>query len=697
MHDMTSITAKLSRRNFLPALAAPLSIPFTIPLLSSMDREAFAAELLAPLNRFPRMVQEYFVDQVRQSQQRNRLANGRLKTPEDAQKYVEDVREKVRVCFGPEPERTPLNPRITGVVERDEYRIENVIFDSRPNFPVTANVYIPKNRKGPMPGVIGTCGHSSNGKAEEAYQSFAQGLARQGYICLIYDPIGQGERSQYVDDELKSQIRVGTSQHLHAGNQQFLVGEFLGAWRAWDGIRALDYLLTREDVDPKHLGVTGNSGGGTMTTWLAGVEERWTMIAPSCFVTTFLHNMENELPADTEQCPPKALALDLDHADFLAASAPDATIILAKEQDFFDVRGSEEAYERLKRLYTLLGNENQIGQFTGPTAHGFTQENREAMYKWFNKSTGVSDANNEPNITIEKDETLWCTPHGQVAELKPNTVFSFTSEAAESQAKKRGSVDGEALHEAVREVLKLQPRSQQPPSFRILRDSQKRQYPMPFHIHYAVETEPNILAIVTMLGQQRMQSRPPRSGKQAKLYIAHRSSDAELREEPLIAKLIAADPEVPFFACDVRGTGDSQPDTCGQRSFDSQYGSDYFYAIHSLMLDRPYVGQKTTDVLRVLDWLESFGYTDIQVIAKGRGALPATFAAVLDDRITKVTLKNALTSYFDIAQSEHYHWPLSSLLPDVLSKFDLPDCYRALQAKGLSQIDPWDAQAGESH
>ena len=135
---------------------------------------------------------------------------------------------------------------------------------------------------------------------------------------MLYDPIGQGERLQYVDKNGQPRLRPGTREHLYAGNQQFLVGQFFGSWRAWDGVRALDYLLTRKEVDSTHLGVTGNSGGGTMTTWLCGLERRWTMAAPSCFVTTFRHNLENELPADTEQCPPRALALGLDHEDFLA-------------------------------------------------------------------------------------------------------------------------------------------------------------------------------------------------------------------------------------------------------------------------------------------------------------------------------------------------------------------------------------------
>jgi len=147
------------------------------------------------------------------------------------------------------------------------------------------------------------------------------------------------------------------------------------------------------------------------------------------------------------------------------------------------------------------------------------------------------------------------------------------------------------------------------------------------------------------------------------------------------------------FTCDVRGIGESQPDTCGAKSFPSAYGSDYFYAIHSIMLDRPYVGQKTHDVLRVLDWLRAQGHEEIHLVAKGWGATPAIFAALLADGVKQVTLKNALTGYGDIAESEDYRWPLSSFVPGVLEKFDLPDCYRALATKQLRQIEPWGALA----
>jgi dienelactone hydrolase len=431
---------------------------------------------LAPLNRFPRMVQEFFVAQVRAAERAGNQARAALKTRADAEGYVADVRKKIAACFGPFPPKTPLNPKVTGKVERDSYTIEKLIFESRPGFLVTANLYLPKGKAFPVPGVVGSCGHSVNGKGEAAYQSFAQGLARMGYAVLIFDPIGQGERLQYGHLKGKGGPGVGVGEHLLAGNQQFLVGEFFGSWRAWDGLRALDYLLTRPEVDPKQVGVTGNSGGGTMTTWLCGVDQRWAMAAPGCFVTTFRRNLENELPADTEQCPPRVLSLGLDHADFLAALAPKPVIILAKERDYFDARGAEEAYARLKHLYRLLGAEQNVKLFIGPSPHGYTKENREAMYQWFNHVTRVSDAASEPSLTIETDETLWCTPKGQVAEMGSRSVFSFTAARAKELAPQQAKVD--PLPRVIARTLKLPPvgrdepgrplASVLPPEYRIL-------------------------------------------------------------------------------------------------------------------------------------------------------------------------------------------------------------------------------------
>ncbi len=643
-----------------------------------------------PLNRFPRMMQDWLVAEVRAAEARGNARRVALKSKADAEEYVKSVQGRIRQAFGPFPEKTLLNAKVTKTLTREGYRIENIVFESRPNFMVTGNLYLPTGAKSPVPGVIGVCGHSLNGKAEKAYQSFAQGLARQGQACFLIDPVGQGERFQFLDEKLGSRLKGGTSEHNQMGTHQALVGEFLGTWFAWDAIRALDYLLTRPEIDPRHIGVTGNSGGGTQTTWLCGLESRFTMAAPSCFVTTFRRDAENELPQDCEQCPPRVLALDLDHCDFLAAMAPKPVIIMAQEKDYFDARGSTETYERLKKLYTLLGKPDNIQLHIGPDPHGYTLANREAMYRFFGKVTGIPAAATEPAITVESDADLLCTPQGQVGALQSRTLMSFTRDKALALASKRGAFSDAAL----RSVLKMPTLAGSPPDYRILRSVGTRHYPAKASCTYAVETEPLIHALVTRLNDDTLTSRLPRGLNKAVLYISHRSADAELLDDPFVHELIQAAPDAAFFACDVRGIGDSQPDTCGANQFNGRYGSHYFYAAYGLMLDRPLLSQRTFDVLRVIQLLKSAGHREIHLAGKGWGALPAAFAAVLSPSITQVTLKNALTSFHDLAIHEDHQWPAAVMLPDVLSHFDLPDCYAALKAKKLLQIEPWGAGDG---
>ena len=211
-----------------------------------------------------------------------------------------------------------------------------------------------------------------------------------------------------------------------------------------------------------------------------------------------------------------------------------------------------------------------------------------------------------------------------------------------------------------------------------------------------METEPGIQALVTRLIDDQLMSRPPRGQTRAILYVSHRSADIELRDEALIEQLRKSDSDAAFFACDVRGIGDSQPDICGSNSFLDPYGSDYFLAAHGLMLDRPYVAQRTFDVLRVVDWLVDHGHTEIHLAGRGWGAIPAAFAALLSNAVKQVTLKNGLRSFTELAQSEDYRWPFANLLPGVLQSFDLPDIYQELQAKGIKNIEPWGEADGAS-
>lgn len=644
------------------------------------------------LNRFPQMMQEYLVRQVRECEEEADARKFAMRTKKDALAYQDALRRKLRKVFGPMPRRTALKPVITGEFERDAYRVEKVMFESRPGFPVTANLYIPKRRKFPLPGVVGTCGHSASGKAEPAYQSFCQSLASKGYVVLIYDPMSQGERLQYPDGKGGSRVGVCCPEHNQMGNQQILAGEFFGSWRVWDGIRACDYLLSRPEVDPMHLGLTGNSGGGTMTTLILANDQRYTMAGPGCYVTTWRRNAENELPADSEQQPPFALGLGLDIDDFFGLHAPNPLILLTQELDYFDQRGAQEAFERLRHLYKLLGAEDNVAIFTGPDHHGYHQPLREAMYGFFNKACGKTrETGREPTLNIEPEEQLWVTKTGQVSDLKPRprTVFTFTKEKAEALAGKRKPLQGDALQKALRKLLNL-PQREGAPEYRILRQLGKREgYPKPYATCYVVETEPGIQAVVYKLEDDALASRPA-PGKEAVLYLPHISSDEDLRTDALVRKLGKSAPA--FFAMDYRGVGESRPNTCGINTYLNPYGSDYFYASYQLMLGEPYVGQRTHDALAVLDWLESYGYARVHIVGRGWGSLPAAFAAALDPRVRQVTLKNAPISFTEWATTEMMGWPLSSCLPYVLETLDLPDCYAELMKKKLQIIQPWDAQ-----
>ena len=262
-------------------------------------------------------INEAYVELARKNfaERQERLA--KIKTAEDAKAYIADVREKIKRIFQLPQERTPLNPVVTGEHHYNGYSVENLYYYSRPDYPVTANFYKPAKINGKIPAVLFVCGHSLNGKAAELYRICCVNLAHKGIAVLAIDPVEQGERRQYEGVKLPYDTLCGN--HNLMGKQLSLIGEWFGSWRVWDAIRGMDYLESRPEIDASHLGVTGNSGGGTLTTWFTAVDPRPIAAAPNCYVTSWKHNIENELPADIEQMPPHALEYGLEMGDFLLA------------------------------------------------------------------------------------------------------------------------------------------------------------------------------------------------------------------------------------------------------------------------------------------------------------------------------------------------------------------------------------------
>lgn len=650
---------------------------------------------------YPRMVHDYFDALVRKASAERDARLAAIRTPKEAQAYIRHVRQAIRRCFAPIPARTPLNPVVTGRLEREHYSIEKLYFESRPDYIVTANLYVPKapRPKNGYPAVLGLCGHSNLGKAEINYQTFALQLARQGYVVLIIDPVSQGERWQYGEREGEFHPGGGcVAEHCMAGKQMQLIEDFFGTWRAWDGIRATDYLLSRPEIDPKRVGVTGNSGGGTLTSFVSALDDRFTMAAPSCYVTTFLANYENELPADSEQIPPGFLAEGLEMGDFFIAQAPRPVILLGQERDFFDKRGLEKTYAELKRFYKVLGAEKQVALHIGPENHGYSWHNREAMYRFFNRIAKVKAEAKEVAIEPESLLTLAATPDGRAVDVPGvRKIYEMTAETAAAIEAKRGAVAAEKLPRAITRALDL-PRRKGVPAFRTLRALVEQAGPYTIDWRFPVLTGTDPVRTEAMLhawqavdlkGRIPWTPEPPVVDK-AVVYVPHLSSFEDVRdgENP-----VSVPADQALYSVDVRGIGSMRAMTCGQSPFLDAYDADYFYDAYALLLGQHSLGHRVHDLLCALDLLVGRGTQEIHLVGRGLGSIFAAIAGALHPAVRRVTLKHYSPSFFELTQTPVIGWPQSVLARGVLKHFDLPDCHRLLKAeKKLTLIDPWDAR-----
>lgn len=632
---------------------------------------------------FGNAVQEYFVKRFRNVAEERRIRLEALKTREDAEHYVKDVRNKISAIFALPTEKTPLNAVCTGTEQRDGFRIEKIIYQSRPGLPVTSNLYLPDANNEKIPAVVFLCGHSAEGKSAEVYQTAAISLATQGYAVLVIDPFSQGERYQFLNVPNANSINGScTREHCMIGKQQLLVDEFFGSWRAWDAIRGLDYLLERPEIDPARVSVTGNSGGGTMTSFVNALEPRFTAAAPSCYITSWQRNIENELAADAEQIPPGISGLGCEMGDLILARAPRPTLILGQKNDFFDARGTRETYEEVKRVYSLLGAEENVQLFIGPTNHGYSRHNREAMYKFFAQHNGISGELREPAETATlPPKSLQCVPAGQVEYLSGRRhARDFTMEIADQFAVKRKKHSAIELKNLVTEKLGI--KNIVTPYYRTLRvqivnQETPKQY---FLSRFALEVEPAIPAVLKLISESAYYHLP--SNHSALLHIPHLASAEELPEMYTKHKTV--------FGLDIRGIGETRPLGGDQhtREFFAPYSYDYHFASCHILLGESYLAAKVKDILGTLKLLQEHGYKEIHISGRGQGAIPAALAALIHGDIASVTLYNAPQSWDAMLREPISLWPQSCMLKGILKETDLPEIYGALN--NLEMIRPWD-------
>jgi cephalosporin-C deacetylase-like acetyl esterase len=619
-----------------------------------------------------------------------------LRTPKQVNDRIEAIRSKVWDIVGGPLERTPLNPRVVGKIERSLYTIEKVTFESQPNVYVTAHLYVPnpqnQHAKPPFPGILAPLGHAEEGKAYRNYQYAYQNLARKGYMVLAFDPYGQGERLQYLDPKTQKSPFGPTGEHNQAGKPLLLLGASFALYRLWDGVRALDYLLSRPEVDPCRIGCTGHSGGGTMTMYLVALEPRVKVAMEVEGNSENVAGPTYDPPgaiADAEQNLVGGLPFGLDRGDLLMAFAPKPLLMTYTPQDIGSTyspmlqEATNEIYQELQSAYTILEARDKIRLFTSPLPHGLDFFNRRALYEWFNRWLGKSEAGtDEVEFESAPLERLNCTATGQVlTSLGGRSVVDINVDRMRSIV--TSPLLGDSANDQARkaEVRKRLGRllslcvERTPLRQEILSSNLRREMAME---EFVFQSEPQIRIpgwFIKPAGQK---------GPFATvLYLSENGRDRLVEEPGYLDYLVSAGNAV--CAIDLRGCGSTAPRHPHQGP--NFYGNENLeeeYAWASLILGQPVLGQRVQDILRCLDYLATRSDADVsqlRVLGEGGAGIAALTASVLDERPRSLLLHRTLATFKSVIESKAYTVPFSYFVFGLLRELDLPDLISALSPR----------------
>jgi hypothetical protein len=355
-----------------------------------------------------------------------------LNTKLDWQQRQQHVKNVLNTVVGPFPDKTPLRPQITGVVQKDGYRFEKIIFESMPGYYVTGCLFIPDGPRQKRPAILYVIGHSIESFRKPSYQTLLHKLVKNGFIVFAIDPMGQGERIQYTDEEKASvglPIGRSTYEHTYANNQCFLSGTSAARYFTWDGIRAIDYLMTRSEVDKEKIGVTGLSGGGTQTAYISAFDDRVKAAAPAGYISNLRSILGMIGPQDGEQIFLGGISHGLDHADLVEVFAPKHYLLVATTRDFFSIQGTRETYSEAKRAYRAFGMPDNLQIVEDDYRHGYTKKNREAICRFFANVFDMPGNFIEYEPEILEMEELNVTPTGQLASYQYCETISSINKA----------------------------------------------------------------------------------------------------------------------------------------------------------------------------------------------------------------------------------------------------------------------------
>ncbi len=593
-----------------------------------------------------------------------------LKTAEQIRAYQRELREFFVKQLGGLPPRTPLNAKTVRTIDADGYRIENVIFDSQPHHHVTANLYLPKVNS-PVPGVVVSSGHSRTAKTADYNQRFGIMMAKQGMAALCFDPIGQGERSQILTADGKPKHGGTTTEHFLIGVGSTLVGRNTARYRIWDAMRAIDYIADRPEVDAQRIGLTGCSGGGTLTSYVMALDDRVACAAPACYLTTFRRLIETIGPQDAEQNIYGQISFGMDQPDYVLMRAPKPTLISSTTGDFFDIDGSWDNYRQAKRIYTRLGYPERVDLVEADGKHGVQPQNLATIAHWMNRWLLGKDAPVDiAELQTREPEELWCTETGQVLDLPGElSVFDLNAEyAAELSASRSKTLQawtGAELSSKIRRLLALaEEPNDAPPEHedrgRVERDG--------YHIDKLVlKSESGVLL-------PALTFHPESPREDAYLYLHDEGKIGDTEVGGPVEQLV--DDGYVVVTLDMRGQGET---ATGKRDPLLTDWKTYYLAY---LLGKPLLGIRAQDVSAAARFIVTYQTTadqprKVHLVAAGRAGIVALHAAALDPTLFEsVTLRGTTRDWSAIVQNPSPSGLLDSVVHGALAVYDLPDLVR---------------------
>jgi len=646
-----------------------------------------------------------------------------ITTRAQAEARQREVRQKILTLIGGLPEKTPLTAKVLGTTQAEGFRIEKILYESQPNFPVTALLYLPDPKPGTnpntqqkLPAIVVAPGHGFTGKASD--YTFASTFARNGFAVLSYDPIGQGERLQYPDpsDPSKTLLKAATGEHGEAGLQPTLIGDAPSRIVVWDSIRAVDYLTSRPEVDPNRIGAFGCSGGGTMTALLGALDPRVHAIAVACYLTSFDALLPALGPQDAEQSIPNFIASGLDFPDWVEIAAPRPYAIISTAQDMFPYAGALATATEARRFDALFDpasagtptNNPPPGIPTGPTLNPDTSSTipPTAALQWI---TGIGRHGNLGPIagqivsfflthlanstaapilpppptpgtspfalpsTLPKD-ALQVTPTGQVSTSYPGseTVYTLTLKRYATLPKPK-LLTPPQLQQTIREVTHAVVKPGDPDP--INTQSPPLASPPEGDVHvrhrFTLATAPGI--------NIQAEFYRPADGKHPVLIVLKDSLAPTLeptRGEEIKKFRGLADAGTAVLVIAPRP---SPPGT--EETKASILGPFYLTELRAELVGKTLLGLRVDDVIAAVNFT-SHGTTvdpnQVTAQASGHLGLVLLHAAALDPRIKHITIDHTLESYKSLLQAPMPIDAPEDILPGVLLYYDIPDLIKAL-------------------